>query len=74
MAGERRTGVFKRKDDEHEERACDELAEELARLCHEALRVGAEDGGCGVGRGRDGAQVVALEVVDGGDVVGVYDA
>lgn len=68
------TRVFEREDDEHQEYACDELAEELAGLCHKGLWVCAEGAGCGVGRGRYGAQVVPLEVVDGGDVVGVHDA
>lgn len=71
---ERLTRVFESKDDEHQQRARNDLAEELARLCEEGLRVRAEDGGCGVRGRRDGAQVVALDKVDGGDVVCVDDA
>lgn len=69
-----RTWIFESKDDEHQECACDDFAEELAGFCNETLRVCAEYCGGGVGSWWHGAQIVALEVINGGDVIGVYDA
>lgn len=66
--------VFECEDDEQEDRGGDELGEELRGLGEEGLWVCAEDYGCGGGRGRDGADPVAFEVIDCVDVVCVYDS
>lgn len=59
-------------DDQLEQARADELGEEHAGARHELGRVCAEDAGGGVGAG-DGADALALEVVDGGHVVAVED-
>lgn len=68
--------VLERIDQKHQQRARDELGEELPRLGHELGRVRAEDASAGVGRvAGDGADAgAAFEGVDGGLVVGVDDA
>lgn len=47
--------VFEREDDKHQQRTRNELAKELTRLGHEALRVRAEDTCCCIRRWRDSA-------------------
>lgn len=67
--------VLQREDHEHEDRARQELGEELARLRHELGRVGTEDAGC-CGRrvAWHGAEMgPAFVDVDGGFVVAIDD-
>ena len=65
-------GVEQRVDDQHEDGARDEFREEHACPGHEWLRVSAKDAG-GRGFESDGADSLALKLVDGGDVIGIHN-
>ena len=74
VAGAKVRIVLQGEDHEHQHRAGDELGEELARLGHERLRVGAKDAGSGVLSGNSTNVGAALVKVNGGFVVAVNDS
>jgi hypothetical protein len=58
----------------YQNRARDKLAEKMASFREERLWMRAENSRSGRLAGRDGANLMALELIERVDVVGVYDA